>query len=65
VKVFKVEDLPNAWLDFQQYINLELPPLIHENRSQSGFSVADLTQDQKDRIYEYFKCDFEAFGYER
>lgn len=65
VKVFKVEDLPKAWLDFQQYINLELPPLLHKNRSQTGFSVDDLTQDQKDRIYEHFKCDFEAFGYQR
>lgn len=65
VRVFKVEDFPTAWLDFQQYINLELPPLPHANRSQTLFSVSDLTLDQKDRIYEHFKCDFEAFGYQR
>ena len=65
VRVFKVEDFPTAWLDFQQYINLELPPLPHENRSQTLFSVSDLTLDQKDHIYNHFKCDFDAFGYER
>lgn len=65
VKVFKVEDLPDAWQEFQQYINLELPPLSSENRSQSILKVSDLTQEQKDRIYENFKCDFDAFGYER
>ena len=65
VKVFRVEDFPSAWMDFQQYINLELPPLPHENRSQNLFTVRDLTQEQKDHIYENFKCDFDAFGYER
>ena len=65
VKVFKVENLPQSWNQVQEYINLELPSLVHYNSSEHSMTVGQLTQGQKDCIYEHFKSDFEAFGYER
>ena len=65
VQVFKVEDLSSAWGELQAYLGLELPALPYQNVSDKLVTVDQLTQNQRDRIYEHFKCDFEAFGYQR
>lgn len=70
VKVFKFEDLPEAWQALQDYIGLAISPLEHHNVTaelvdQQLFTVDQLTEKQRDQIYEYYRSDFEAFGYER
>ena len=70
VKVFKFEDLPQAWQELQDYVGLTLGPLERHNitaelTTTPLFTVDQLSQSQRDRIYEYNQEDFEAFGYER
>jgi hypothetical protein len=70
VKVFKLEGLPSAWQELQDYIGVKLLPLeklnvTAENIPHQLLTVNDLTQHQRNWIYNYFREDFEAFGYER
>lgn len=60
--VYKYEDLNNAWIDIRNKINIDLPDLPHENKS--NYKGLSLNDDQKSRIRYIFKSDFERFGYE-
>ena len=65
VAVFRVEDLPDAWSGVQNYLAIELPDLPVLNDSEKRMSVDQLSNSQKDDIYNLYASDFEAFGYER
>ena len=70
VKVFKVENLPVAWNELQEYIGVKLLPLDRYNVTAEIspyelMTIDQLTQQQRDQIYEYYRSDFEAFDYQR
>ena len=58
----QMNDLNNGWNSFCEFFSLSEVPLQHYNNSKGSI---ELTQDQKDRLFNRYKTDFERFGYDR
>ena len=58
----KMETIEEDWVSFCNHINVAHKALPVYNKSDNAVL---LTEDQKDRIYNRYKKDFERFGYER
>ena len=58
----KMESLQEEWVSMCDELNIAYQPLPVYNKSDSNVL---LTEDQKDKIYNRYKQDFERFKYER
>lgn len=59
-RIFKLEDFDTQWgeiCDFCGCDRVDMPKL------NAGEHKVKLTQQDKDMVYEYYKTDFEVFGY--
>jgi len=60
VKVVKIEDLNNDWKDVCKDIGVDYKPLSVYNKS---INTVELTEQQKQRVYNRYSNDFSKFGY--
>lgn len=62
IPYLKMESLQEEWVSMCDHLNIAHRPLPVYNKSNN---VVLLTDDQKSKIYNRYKEDFERFGYER
>ena len=62
IPYLKMESLQEEWVSMCDHLNIAYRPLPVYNKSNN---VVLLTDDQKSKIYNRYKEDFERFGYER
>lgn len=62
IPYLKMESLQEEWVSMCDHLNIAHKPLPVYNKSNN---VVLLTDDQKSKIYNRYKKDFERFGYER
>jgi len=59
-EIVKLEELQQKWLSITEYIGVDYKPLNVYNKS---IDTVELTEEQKQRIYNRYINDFETFGY--
>ncbi len=64
VNIFKYEELDQFWNFIRARLNIELSQVPHANATKQK-TVSELSKSQKDRIYNMFKDEFDALGYDR
>ena len=61
-KVYRLENLKDDWEDLCTFVGLEeMPELVHIGKSTTNL---ELTSEQKERIYNLYKKDFEELNYD-
>lgn len=63
VFVLRYESLNDDYVNFQNWLNVKLPPLKHLNKSKGKNNIV-LNDHSKHIVYNMFKNDFELFNYE-
>lgn len=63
--ILKVETLKSTWSNFSAKFNQSTFILRNDNKGKSLENEITLTQEQREKIYNYYKDDFLAFGYEK
>jgi hypothetical protein len=61
-KVFRFENLETEWDEIADFANVPRKSIVYKG---AGNPKVELTQMQRDQLYEYFKLDFETFDYKR
>lgn len=61
--LIRYENLKEDWKRFGEWLGIELPTLLHENKSSRGPWEEYFSDDQLDTVYQIYEQDFIKYGY--